>query len=361
MRFKFFLLPTLSPFEAKYQFSGVILAEGLQQLGIPFCGNINYWYAKGAKETTIKASKEDAAIHVYDWFFIKYTPNSLSLIDKSKINVLLDSSDGYLTYALSPARHHFDVIFRTHYTNHLPYDANVHPMAFALSNRIIDAVNETRNQELKARAFTSYRVNMDLRKLTNDQLLPLISKKYGLVTFESAVPGPEIAEDDQSYWWQTGRRHDEEYFIELNKSRISLAFGGIFVPGPYPSNPIQKLRHLGNRAVLKAIPGLRQKGYLQYIVQYDSWRIWESFISNACPLFLNFEQCGFQWPINPIAGEHYIDVDIFNFKESAEKILALSDAELDKISNQGREWALQHYSPLPMAQRFLKIVEGIKK
>lgn len=361
MQFKFFLLPSLTAYEAKYQFASIILAEGFQQLGISFCGNIDYWYEKAANSYLFNTSEDDAEVHVYDWFYIYYTPNSLAYIDKSKINILLDMSDGYLTHALSPAADHFDIILRAHYTKNLPYGKHVYSWPFALSNRIIDAVNATRDQEMQHRALRSYRVNLDLRKLTNTYFTPLLEAKIPIEQFESQDPALEVMQDPYSYWWQTGRRHDEKYFVELNSSMFSLAFGGVFVPRPYPSNGATNFRHLVNRAILKAVPGLRGRGYLQFLVQYDSWRLWESFIANTCPLFLNFEQNGFQFPVNPIAGKHYIDVDLFNFKESVDRICALSDDEVKHIGQQGREWAFEHYSPKAMAQRLLNILDSVKQ
>lgn len=361
MRFKFFLYPTTSPLEAKYQFPCVILAQGFQEMGIPFGGNINYWFAQGATDYTIKATMDDAPVHIYDWFYFRYTPDAWGHIDKSKINVLIDYSDGFITHAMSKMADKFDVVLRAHYTTHLPYPKHVHSWPFALSNRIIDAVNATRNQEILPRAIMTYRVHLDVRRLTNEGFVPFLSKKYPLLHFESATPGPEITENEHTYWWQTGRRHDELYFAELNKSLFSLAFGGILVPKPYPSNTAKNLQYLANRALLKFIPGLRAKGYLQYIIQYDSWRLWESFISDACPLFLNFEQWGFQLPVNPIAGEHYLDVDLKNMEKSAKRIVSMPTDEIKHISQNGREWAFKHYAPLPVTHRFLNLVDAVKR
>ncbi|CAN5385370.1 hypothetical protein BH09BAC1_BH09BAC1_17450 [soil metagenome] len=361
MQYKFFLLPTLSPYKAKYQFGSIIIAEGLKVLGQPFFANINYWKETGASEYTFATSNKPADVHIYESCYVVAHPEVASQLDKSKINVLIDLEDKLMTLSLTPTANAFDIVLRAHYTTHLPYPAHVHPWPFALSNRIITSVNASIDQPVFPRLFSSYRVHLDVRKMTNEKLVPLLSNKYEIGHFESEMPSKEIVEDENSYWYQTGRRHDDAFYVALNQSLLSLTFGGSFIPAPFPSNPLQQLRYLLNRSILKAVPGLREKGYLQYIIQYDSWRWWESLISNACPIFLDFEQCGFKLPVMPVAGKHYLDVDLTNIEKSACNILALTEAEIKLISQQGKEWALEHYSPVAVAKRFMDIVATIKK
>ena len=66
MTVKFFILPLISAEKAFYQFGMLALAEGFQELGIPFHGSDNYWFNTDTSEYTIKQSDADADVHIYD-------------------------------------------------------------------------------------------------------------------------------------------------------------------------------------------------------------------------------------------------------------------------------------------------------
>ena len=157
-----------------------------------------------------------------------------------------------------------------------------------------------------------------------------------------------------AYWSQTGRRHDEACYIELNKNLLSLTFGGSFLPQPYPKDLSSKLAYNFNRLLLKTVPGLRASGKKQFLIQFDSWRLWESFISNACPVHVRFEDWAMQFPVMPVEGQHYIGVHGLDFEGTARRISNMSPEEIQQISRQGRQWALDNYSPKAMATIFLK-------
>lgn len=354
---KFFLLPTTLATKANYQFASVILAEGFTELGIAYEGNIDYWYDPDIATYRIKAGSSNADVHIYDSAYLRENADLIASLDKSKVNVLVDMNDKLLTPALTNVAANFDLVLRAHYTSALPYAQNVVSWPFALSNRILSTVNASLSEKPLLRVMQSYRVHLDVRKLTNDKLVPQLAKKYEITQFKSDEPEAAIMNDPNSYWFQTGRRHDDAYFVELNRSLLGLTFGGSFVPKPYPAGPVTKLQNVINRVVLKLFPKLREQGRLQYIIQYDSWRFWETMASNACAVFLNFEQCGLVLPVYPEPGVHYLDVDINDIEGSARKIDAMSETELRSISEAGRAWVLQHYSPKAMAQRFLGLLD----
>lgn len=357
---KFFLVPTLLATKANYQFASVILAEGFTELGIPYEGNMDYWFVPDLADHQIKAGSSSAKVHVYETAYLRAYPDAVNLLDKDKVNVLIDMDDKLITPAFTDLADHFDLVLRAHYTSALSYSDKVVSWPFALSKRILNAVEASLSEQVRSRVLRSYRVNLDVRKLTNDKFVPILAKKYEITQFESAEPTDAIKNDAHSYWYQTGRRHDDEYFVELNRSLIGLTFGGSFVPKPYPADTFTKLQNLSNRVLLKLIPGLRQQGKLEFIIQYDSWRFWETMVSNACAVFLNFEQCGLVLPVYPEPGVHYLAVDIHDIEGSANQILALTEAELKQISLAGREWAIKNYGPAAVAQRFIGILHDRK-
>jgi hypothetical protein len=52
---------------------------------------------------------------------------------------------------------------------------------------------------------------------------------------------------------------------------------------------------------------------------------------------------------------YYIGVDFDRPKDAIDRIIA-EPAVLEHISVQGRAWVLKHYSPMPVAKRFLGLI-----
>lgn len=94
---------------------------------------------------------------------------------------------------------------------------------------------------------------------------------------------------------------------------------------------------------------------LRIIVQWDSWRLWESLAAGCVTFHVDFEQNNFLLPVMPINWKHYIGIDLKNVKETVQRLI--EDAQiLAEISTNGRSWAIEHYSPVPTAIRFLKAI-----
>ena len=91
------------------------------------------------------------------------------------------------------------------------------------------------------------------------------------------------------------------------------------------------------------------------IIQWDSWRFWESLAAGCVTLHVDFDKYGFLSPVSPKNWEHYIGVDLDNIKESILRIRKEPEI-LEKISVQGRSWAIQNYSPTAVAKRFIETI-----
>ena len=98
--------------------------------------------------------------------------------------------------------------------------------------------------------------------------------------------------------------------------------------------------------------------FLKYdrIYQFDSWRFWESLVSGCATMHVDFEKYGITLQEMPINGVHYIGIDLDN----PERILkCLKDKnQLREIAENGKNWALQYYSPKAVANRFLNMLKG---
>ena len=380
VKFLFFHIPYKDPKESNYDHCCVALAEGMKELGNTFYGNIDYWKEYGATDYLVKKQPEgyEADVHIYSDSFVLANFEQLEkIINRKKINVLVDSSGfpwlnkfGAFTRSIELQRIYndkrfdlFEYILRSHTVEHLASNKNVFPWAFGLTNRIINEAAKTYDLPQERSIVSNFRVSLDIRKLAVDNLNPILGQKFNLrkevtetlnqaeneISFENA--------EEQHYWELTGRRHRADFYRSLNSSLCTYTFGGLVDIKSTYHNHIGSLARLENR-ILKNVLGKLHKDYSQYIFiyQFDSWRIWESMVSNTCPINMDFENWGMLLPVMPEHGKHYWGVQQLDFKKAAEDLLKLSDEQIKHIGISGKEWVLQHYAPKPTAERFLKLL-----
>jgi len=361
---KFFVLPE-SVSERCYQHEIIQLAEGFKEIGIPFYGNCKYWYSHESGDYLIRDKKsKPASVNIFSSDFVRWNSDYEKEITNKKINILVDSDDGYLTIG-----HHvynkFEFVLKCHMIKHINYPFNFKPWAFGLTNRIINKILESKKIKVKKSTLVNYRVYYDTRFLAKNQLDPLINEKYRVINWVSD-PYKKHSKDrlinekeSASYWWQTGSRHDTKYYEKLNESSFTYCFGGPIVR----KNNLIQLTHnskIVNRIERRIGRYLAQSGKTHNLInyQYDSWRLWESLLSNTIPIHNDFENSGYILPINPENGIHYIGVKDYNFKNCAEAINELDSNEINNISENGYDFALKYYSPRIAAERFIDYIDS---
>jgi glycosyltransferase involved in cell wall biosynthesis len=67
---------------------------------------------------------------------------------------------------------------------------------------------------------------------------------------------------------------------------------------------------------------------------------------------IDLQRYGVDIPVFPENGRHYIGVNFDRPNDAVERLLDEPEC-LERIGEAGREWALKHYSPRAMAERFL--------
>jgi hypothetical protein len=92
------------------------------------------------------------------------------------------------------------------------------------------------------------------------------------------------------------------------------------------------------------------------VYQFDSWRFWESLAAGCCTVHVDLERYGIVLPVMPVNGEHYIGVDLGNTAKT-ERLLRRTPGILESVGAQGRQWALENYSPRRVAERFVDLVD----
>lgn len=368
MKIKLHIVPPNHP-KLRYQHEMVCLAEGFRALGIEFYGTDDYWMEPDRRSYLIlkSPSQYNSDVNIYNTYYFNAFPEAIERVDYAKVNILIDREDGLYGEYCNAKYKRFNLILRTHFNGNINYGyyhSNIQPWAFGLSERIINTIDEEQQAAVVDRAFISYRLSHDLRSKAVEQLTPVLSKKYQV--FNSITNGFQVmnpnsfSATDKSYWEQSGHRHDPAYYKLLNSSLLTLAFGGFTHIRPFATNRLVKqMQHLYKfrSAALRLLKLDDSKCY--FIDQFDSWRLWESFYSNTCPIHMDFEHWNWVLPVMPVNKVHYWGVSAFKFRESAEELLSLDKDTLLAIARAGKQWSLDNYSPRAIALRFVDMINKI--
>jgi hypothetical protein len=382
MKIKFNLQPYKDPTMAHYQHAALVIAEGLKELGYEFYGNIDFWYDHDVKEYTIKKAPEDfkADIDLFScWYVIRNRKTFLESVNISHINILIDAQDGWETPTLWKEFDDFDLILKCHISKpfktfkdkvnwaeeyYAAYPEKVVPWNFGLSNRLIKYIDKYKSEEPQDQVLINFRMPYAVRKMSVEIIPPLIKHRFKIFNNITDTMAEKTTSDPLSYWAQSGRRHNEVYFKDINQSKFTFAFCGKLIDFAIQQTIGARIDRMIKRIRVKIANAFGlppQDNSYQMILNYGGWRLFESFISNTVPLQMDFEYWHMEWPEMPMDGEHYISVKGLRFKDAAKRILNMSEEERQRISDTGREWCLKHYSPKPIAERFLKHIEAINK
>jgi hypothetical protein len=344
----------------------VCLAEGLQQLGIQCYSNRNYWKSSTDDDTYLlcndpEVGPDDCSIVILDDQWVNcYSalPENFFHPDRKYLTVYLDGSDGFLSSAWSGQFRKFDFIFRTHCSQEIQYPPNFIPWCFGISNRILCETRDAPTFNARhRRLLVNFRVEQDVLKLFNlsmkfpqgvltvpeaflklDYPVRQIAHNRLLPLVEDILPGdctvdsfndPSADSYHHLQWVQTGRRHYPSYYQRLKQSAACAGFGGCMILNPFTGEQI-----------------------LQW---WDSWRFWESLAAGCVTFHVDFEKYGVSLPVMPQNWQHYIGIDLHDIQATVDRITDEPEI-LERISVEGRQWAIANYGPVPTALRFLEII-----
>lgn len=354
-----------------YQPLSICLAEGLKQLGIPFYSNVDFWKISPEREDYLfryhpNMTPDECTVVVVEkgWVIQHHSlPENLFHPGRNYITVYLDDMDGPISPAWYPASRNFDFIFRTHLNSQAEYPTNFLPWVFGLSNRVLrETCNLPDFQQRNKYMLANFRVTQDkitlmyfgdvqpplppgmarinstqlkvehpLRKLFGEQFC---SRFQAILPVEDTVDYfDEPPSDPYHYlqWQQTDRRHYPNYYQRLKAAAACAAFGGYLVP-PRDSQP-------------------------PYLEWWDSWRFWESLAAGCVTFHVDLQKYGAVLPVMPENWRHYIGIDLDNIEDTVHRI-ASDPGLLERISVAGHQWAIENYSPVPTAVRFLETIRG---
>jgi hypothetical protein len=339
----YFVLPTDSDPPSLFAHLTICLVEGLQALGVPTFANRNYWLTNLEPQTYLlnydsQVSLNDCAICAFD--ISAQCPEAIAhiLVQGDTCNglkVILDMSDVEFWH---PKFNEFHAVFRTHLTSNtlIRYGDNYIPWAFGLSHRMQTATETTLDfSERKNQALVNFRpsLNQSVRVALEFAFIPLLEK---LCTIERTVDSGEQQLDADQLdslqclnHLQLRSRHNPLYYHRLKDSKFCCSYGGCFNYTPHGVG----------------------------IHRWDSWRFWESMAAGCVTFHLDLEMYKMWLPIMPENWKHYIGLNLANLPETVERLHDEPEI-LAQISIEGKQWALEHYTPMATASYFLDILMG---
>lgn len=312
--FYFLLKPYVGPTQANYQHACIVFAEGLTALNIPYSANIDYFPSESGCFLFKKQDQDHTYVvtaHPEDF------KEELQAVKKQVI--IFDSKDEWArqqsTNLLHLANHYFMTTCKVE-TN------RIKPLCFALSNRMIDVISKSqepwwsRSDEI----FYAHRVNNHrLRNLVKD----FYDRTKPEIKYHTHLDNFQQPETDIHNWMHTGRRHNPEYFAELQKYKYMDAHGG------YDTRD-------GS------------------IIQWDSWKVWEGFLAGMLVITADLDYYNIKLPYKLEPYKHYVPIRYNNLKDSYNKLALLTDIQKSQIAKAGQTYVLENFCPQSMAKYILK-------
>ncbi|MCF8480317.1 MAG: hypothetical protein K9H25_07795 [Rhodospirillum sp.] len=140
-------------------------------------------------------------------------------------------------------------------------------------------------------------------------------------------------------------RFQGEFYQALSGALGCLAYGGFF-HNAITENPYFMDSVLKDNLTFHASP---------VILRWDSWRLWECFLTGTLAVTLDMDVHGMDIPVHPENWVHYVGLDLSNLDRDLARLAAERD-RLPTIAATGRDWVLTHYTPTAQAHRFLNLM-----
>jgi hypothetical protein len=354
----------------------VALAEGLQELGVPYSGNCNYWrQSTNPDDYLVRHDPEvrpedcDVVIVSGTWpFFVRPgtfeaiqrpLPDGLFSKDKKYKTVFLDNQDGHRSVSWEPEYRQFDLVLRSHLNRRAWHPPNMKPWVLGFTRMTLNELKDAapfaeRKHAVLVNFGASHPYGHGTRAEAAKTFLPGLEKLMPFDTTKDDLKKPPADPYERLMWEQTGMRFAQSYYDRLKSSQAVACFCGEVIP-PMPwMNPGQYLVG-GNKAKLKrflfeALARFDPRPLRS--VQWDSFRAWEAWVAGCANINIDLDLYGPELPVMPENWKHYIGVDLRRPMEAIRRLEA-NPAFFEQVAAQGREWARENYSPSATAARLL--------
>ncbi|WP_410220007.1 hypothetical protein [Pedobacter sp.] len=354
----------------------VYLGEGLNELGYNLFSNRNYWKTSPQSDKflfnfnpDISFKECDIVVVACSWakdvdmisyqYISQNLPKDLFDSNRKYLTVYIDKFDNYRTLSFDKIFRNFDIILKNKYNKKTFLPSNCTPWVLGFQNRILQErtgiLIENKQYSIAVNFNYSHPYQHQLRKLAEQYIINRFPKDM----IDRTISPKEQPNDEFGLlmWKSTFGLHNRKYYNHIEKNLMVAAFCGEMIPG-LPFNP-SKYMVGGNKAKIKkhfytmlsTLLGKKQR-----IIQWDSWRFWETLALGSVPIHIDLEKYGVSLPIMPENWKHYIGIDLNNIDYAIERITEDKEG-IYKIAKQGHQWGMENYSPKASAQRFINLTK----
>lgn len=360
VRIYFITAPQGPATRACYDHQSVALVEGLLTKSIEVAGKRSFFPVFESTRSHL-IEKEHFDFHesdvvvfsseVFDCGCAELLPKDLYSSKRNYKLVFLDNSDGFKTPGFRPEMTNVDIVLKSHYNLKQKYPDNFMPWQYGLTNRLMKYANFDENILRLPRLLEAFRVEHGSRNLAHRFFLPLINTNIVIDQTRDDFDNYDAQLQEKQLWEITGRRHYPAFYDRLRSSLACAAFGGELEPSWIFGN--LKWR----RRLTKVNDFITHGRMNKRILQWDSFRFWESLICGCATIHVDLERYGALLPVMPVNYQHYIGVD---FDDIGKAVLSLTDLpDVERIALNGKIWVQENYSPSAVADRFLSILEFV--
>jgi hypothetical protein len=309
----YFLLSQYNgPTKANYQHVCVVFAEGLWNNKIKFASNIDYYPDENNNYLFKKKELGD------EEYIVTSAPEEFDSIiknNKEKKLIIFDTKDEWVRHKSAV---YSPYCYRYFMSTCRIISDKIRPLCFGITERMINATRlpSIPWSERSKKILWCHRVD-------NHQLRHTVKQYYknNSIVINEFIDNFKRPDDSSLHYWNhTGRRHSPEYFHLLRQHRYLDAHGGY-------GKPTSRTE----------------------IIQWDSWKVWEGFLSGCLVITADLEYYKIKLPFQLIPFEHYIPIRYDQIEGSYDKLFRLSDEEQEKIAQNGRKFVLEHYLPEKIA------------
>lgn len=354
----------------------VYVGEGLEELGHNLYGNRNLWLrTPNASDWLVThdpaVDYRDCDVVIIAGQYVEYISESTFGVTKAELpsglfeatrrfkTVLTDIGDGWRTQAWEPWARSLDIILRTKLNCRSAYPANLKPWVLGVSQRVGIAAGQATPFQERARAVLdnfgfSHPYGHGVRKWARKNVYPGLRGQLAIQFRHAPTVTAADGEWNALMNKQTKGKHNPAYYRDLRSYQVISCFCGDW----YPSQPADAAVFSGGGgrvAIRRLLYGAldRLSGAIPRLIQWDSWRFWETLACGAVALHFDLAKGGVSLPVMPEPGVHYLACD----EKGRIPDEWLTSAALERIAAQGTAWAKGNYSPLKAAERMLSYIK----
>lgn len=318
-----------------FSYAATCLADGLSQLGIPVFANLDYSEPLITDFCFVRSAdpqqRKDAACVIVDLQDTRQYLHQIVRFEPPHPNTfLLCMQDDASTFCADG----ITAMLAAHENRFWKLQGARIPIGFGLSSVMIRKTSGFDADKPRAdRILYNFRpsLNQHLRAALDLVFLPRLEQRIA-VHREQTAPG----------------RWNADYYRLLGSNLGCLAYGGTF------GQDLSNNDYLMQNECFRTFMGCIDIQHDPVVLRWDSWRFWESLVCGCLTIQLDFERYGFELPVMPVNWHHYIGLDLANLERDLERMMDERD-RLQEIGWNGRQWAVEQYSPQAVARRFVAL------